>query len=646
MMARRQCAAVACAAFALAGAVAFARGPVTERAEFAGEALPAGWSIESGRFASPAYAGAVQRVALEYAAAPGEGSGAVAVYAIDHMEGGEWKIADLNVRTSGAALDFPEGSDYRAFRVECSGAALSSFSVTWFDNRLDSPENVHVTGFGYSYLNLAWDAVEDAAGYQVTVWTNRVVGSCDGTVGWAETWAGLKTSTGSALLVNNKNTSDSKADHPDEWVELEDVYLSQNPAHVKLGTATSKIGWMTVPAHGRGDGMHLRFKAARFDGRDDGPNLAVDFVSSDGAQTNREVFVLSVEEKTFHKSLADLQDGWKIVLASVPKEGTAQTKDCRVDLGEVAYVQGYTPGEVQMEVLGSVRVGGGTTTARVSALPSVKVNASVTAVGSGDFADSPPSEAVSVDLSNAPRIAVLLSDIQREGGYEESFDPFANLPSSDSPWLNFVTLPYWQARNGEAEVDRITTASGTGAKSGGLYAYHGPAGSDATSYSLAAVANTSNRMKFGFAVTNDTDRIFESVTLRFTARQWTFNNKRTAAQSQRFSYCLTNEVAAVSAAGEWVEVDALRFDALAPGEGNSLEAAGDAADPATGSMARTMEATLEGVRLLPGKVLIFRWVPDAVANGEALGVDDVSLTCVARPIGTVLLFANLSTLHP
>ncbi|MBQ1819893.1 MAG: hypothetical protein II120_06790 [Bacteroidales bacterium] len=103
---------------------------------------------------------------------------------------------------------------------------------------------------------------------------------------------------------------------------------------------------------------------------------------------------------------------------------------------------------------------------------------------------------------------------------------------------------------------------------------------------------------------------------------------------------------AVSAAGEWVEVDALRFDALAPGEGNSLEAAGDAADPATGSMARTMEATLEGVRLLPGKVLIFRWVPDAVANGEALGVDDVSLTCVARPIGTVLFFANLSTLHP
>ena len=638
MKVRRQCAAVGYAAFALAGAVAFARGPVTERVEFAGDLLPAGWSIESGRFASPAYAGAVQRVALEYAAAPGEGPGAVAVYAIDHAEGGEWKIADLSVRTSGAVLDFPEESDYRAFRIECSGAAPVSFAATWFDSRLDSPANVHVTGFGYSYLNLAWDAVEDAAGYQVTVWTNKVIGRCDGTAGWTETWAGLKTSTGSASFANNKDTSDSKADHPDEWVEFEDVYLSKNPAHVRLGTSTSKIGWMTVPAHGRGEGMHLRVKAARFDGRDDGQNLAVDFVSADGAQTNREVFALSVEEKVFHKSLVQLQEGWKIVVASVPKEGAAQTKDCRVDLGEVAYVEGYAPGEVQREVLGSVRVGGGTTTARVSALPSVEVNASVTAVGSGDFSDSPPSEAVSVDLSNAPRVAVLMSEILREGGYEESFNPIANL--LDITWRSFVTLPYWQARNGDAEVDKITTASGSGAKSGGLYAYHGPSGSDATSYSLAAVANTSNRMKFGFAVTNDTDRIFDSVTLRFTARQWTFNNKRTAAQSLRFSYCLTNEVAAVSDAGEWVEVDALRFDALAPGDGNSLEAAGDAADPATGSMTRTIEATLEGVRLLPGKVLIFRWVPDAVANGEALGVDDVSLTCEARPAGTVLLFAK------
>ena len=105
-------------------------------------------------------------------------------------------------------------------------------------------------------------------------------------------------------------------------------------------------------------------------------------------------------------------------------------------------------------------------------------------------------------------------------------------------------------------------------------------------------------------------------------------------------------VAAVSDAGEWVEVEALRFDALAPGDGNSFDAAGDAADSATGSMTRTMEATLDGVRLLPGKVLIFRWAPDAVAGGEALGVDDVSLSCAARPIGTVLFFANLSTLQP
>ncbi len=636
--------AAAGAAFALAGAAAFARGPVTERAVFAGEALPAGWSIEAGRVASPFYAGAVRRVELEYAAAPGEGAGTVALYAVDHAEGGEWKVADLNVRTSGAALDFPEGSDYRAFRIACDGAALASFAATWMDSRLDVPQNVRVTGFGGSYVNVAWNPVEDAGGYLVTVWTNNVVGGCEGTAAWAETWAGLKTSTGSALLANNMDAADSRADHPSEWGELEDVYLSKTAAHVRLGTATGKIGWMTVPAHGRGAGAHLRFKAARFDGRDDGQNLAVDFVSADGAQTNREVFVLSVAEKTFHRSLADLPEGWKIVLASVPKDGTAKDKDCRVDLGEVAYVQGYEPGEVQMEVLGTASTGSGATAAKVGGLPGVEVNVGVKAVGVDDAADSAMSEAVCVDLANAPCIAVPASEILQEGGYEETFDPLSGL--LDNSWRNFVTLPYWQARNGEAEVERITSASGTGAKSGGLYAYHGPAAGDATSYSLAAVANTSNRMKFGFAVTNDTERIFDGVTLRFTARQWTFTGKRTAAQSLRFSYCLTNEVAAVSDAGEWVEVNALKFDALAPGEGNAFGAAGEAADPATGSMARTLEATLDGVRLLPGKVLIFRWVPDAVANGEALGVDDVSLTCAARPIGTVLLFAKAAAYKP
>ena len=638
--------AFACFVFALAG-VAVAGELVTERAEFTGASLPSGWSIENGAYASPFYSFAIRRVELGYAALPGEGAGTVAVYAIDHAEGGEWKVAELSVRTSGSALDFPEGSDYRAFRVMCDGASLASFAVTWLDNRLDAPGNVRVTGFGYSYVNVAWDSVEDASGYQVTVWTNKVVGRCEGTVGWTETWAGLKTSTGFASLANNMNASDSRADHPDEWTEFEEVYLSKNPAHVRLGTtSTSKIGWMTVPAHGRGEGMHLRFKAARFDGRDDGQNLAVDFVSADGSQTNREVFALSIDEKVFYKSLVELQEGWKIVLASVPKEGSAQTKDCRVDLGEIAYVEGYAPGEVQMEVLGTTRVGSGETSARVSALPSVEVNVGVMAIGAGSVGDSVLSESVLVDLANAPRYAVLASEILREGGYEESFDPFAILPPSDSSWRNFVTLPYWQARNGEAEVEKITVASGMGSKSGGLYAYHGPAGSDASSYSLAAVANTSNRMVFGLAVTNDTDRILDGFTVRFTARQWTFNNKRTAAQSLRFSYCVTNEVAAVSDAGEWVEVEALRFDALAPGDGNSFDAAGDAADSATGSMTRTMEATLDGVRLLPGKVLIFRWAPDAVAGGEALGVDDVSLSCAARPIGTVLFFANLSTLQP
>jgi hypothetical protein len=618
-----------------------ARGPVTERAEFSGEALPAGWRIESGRFASPGYPGAVRRVALEYAARPEEGAGVVAVYAVDHSEGGEWKVADLDVRTNGAALDFPESSNYRSFLVECDGAALRSFAATWVDGRLDAPLNVRVAGFGHSHVDVAWDPVEDAAGYQVTVWTNMTTGSCGGTVEWAETWAGLKTSaSGSASLENNKDVAGSRADHPDEWTDMEDAYLSRTPAHVKLGTSTGKAGWLVVPAHGRGEGLHLRFSAARFDGKDDGQNLAVDFVSTDGTQTNREVFALSVYEKVFHRSLAGLEAGWKVVLAGVPREGAAREKDCRVDLGEVAYVRGYAPGDVQRVVLGTARVDGGTTAATVGGLPGVKVEVGVTAIGSGEAEDSALSGAVAADLSAAPRPAVPAGEMLPEGGYVETFASLGALPAS-SAWRNFVTLPYWQAVNGGADVERISAASGMAGKSGGLYVYHGTNRSETAGLSLAAVANTSNGISFGFAVTNDTCRIFDGLSLRFTARQWTFNGDRKAAQSLRLAYCATNEVVSLGAVGDWVEVDSVRFDALAPGAGNALAAGAARADFATGSVKETMVAALEGVRLMPGKVLVFRWTPDAVAGGEVLGVDDVSFAYTARPIGTVLLFAGM-----
>ena len=186
---------------------------------------------------------------------------------------------------------------------------------------------------------------------------------------------------------------------------------------------------------------------------------------------------------------------------------------------------------------------------------------------------------------------------------------------------------------------------GKSGKTSGLYAYHGTNQNDTASYSLAVVANSSNKMKFGFAVTNDMEGFaLSNFAVSFTARQWTFTSDRKVAQSLHFEYLVTNEVGTVSAPGNcWHEVEALRFDATGPGEGtNSLAAAASVgkADWATGSAFANLEAVLGGVVLHSGEVLMLRWSPDPVSNGEVLGVDDVSISCSATNLGTTMRFVK------
>ena len=144
-------------------------------------------------------------------------------------------------------------------------------------------------------------------------------------------------------------------------------------------------------------------------------------------------------------------------------------------------------------------------------------------------------------------------------------------------------------------------------------------------------------MTFGFAVTNDTDKLLTNFQLSFTARQWTFTSSRTVPQSLHFEYLVTNKLVAVSDAGDWDEVDALQFDAVASLQ--EAEASGRA-DYATGSAFANLTATLTDRKLHPGEVLMLRWWSDPVANGEALGVDDVGLTCFAMSLGTTMRFVK------
>ena len=219
-------------------------------------------------------------------------------------------------------------------------------------------------------------------------------------------------------------------------------------------------------------------------------------------------------------------------------------------------------------------------------------------------------------------------------GYVEHFHSLTNLATEDE-WADFATVPFWQARNGANAVGKISVAKGTGntilnAKTGGLYAYRSSTASDLESYSLAAVANGGNKMAFGFAVENDTDATLSNFSLSFRARQWSFTSGR-GEQSLHVECLVTNSVIAVTDEGGWQEVDALKFDAVA-----TFADGGDHADDATKSVYSDLSSALGSVALRKGEILMLRWRPDGVPKGDALGVDDVVLTCAEPSSSTGL----------
>ena len=629
----------------VANGIAFANGPVAVESLFEGGELPEGWRGGESDILSPTYSNYVSHISLAYGEERTGAFGTLALFAIDYASQSESKIADLNTFTSAAQFDFPVGTDFRAFRIVTNGVALASFTVVWMDTRLAAPTNIAIANNTGSSFDISWSPVENAAGYCISVWTNMTVGASAGTTNWIETFTQMKTSTGTAAFGNNKNTNDSKADHPDEWTEFDEVYLSKNAGHIRLGKQAT-IGRLTVPSYETGVNSFLRVVASRYDGNNRGQNLAIDFISPDGTQTNRNIHVLTVTDNAYYQSLADLPQGWKIVLTvAAPDNGS----DFRVDLGSIAYIDGYDPGDEECDVFRTVNLDGGRTSIAINDLPPVAVNVSVQALAANAAESSEGSDAVTVDLAHpppVPQLAVSGASVA-EHGYSENFDALNGLGTT-ADWTDGLTLPCWQARKGEVLVDKISTSHGMGGKSGktsGLYAYHGTNQNDTASYSLAVVANSSKKMKFCLAVTNDMEGFaLSNFAVSFTARQWTFTSDRKVAQSLHFEYLVTNEVGAVSAPSNcWHEVEALRFDATGPGEGtNSLAAAASVgkADWATGSAFANLEAVLEGVLLHSGEVLMLRWRPDPVSNGEVLGVDDVSITCSATSLGTTMRFVK------
>ena len=609
--------------------VALAQGLVTESVDFGGTCLPGGWGAETGALVSPIYSKAVTHVTLTYGAAMVGELGTLSVYAAG------LKIADLNTRSEGASFDFPVDSDLHSFRVVTNGASLFSFSASWPDSRLAAPANVVATGNTGSSFYLSWDAVASATGYRVSIWTNVVTDASEGTTQWIEGFSNSGATTGSSAAFDGASHTDNGTHG---WT-CDRVYRSLLHGAIRVGSS-SAAGWIATPPFESayfGDSVALRICACATNSSES-VRMSVAIVS--GAVTN-DLGVVDVaagpDPSCRYVPIAGVGVGDVVVVHSPVSTKTSERPVLLLD--EIAIVSGYSAGTQTPVVFREETVGADVTSVSIHDLPPCAVSVGVQALAASAQDNSESSATIVVDLANPPPVPVLSVSgdiVCSESGYVENFDVFDGLAPS-SVWIDGVTLPYWQCRRGCAEVAMITIKSGMGNKNVGLYDFHGTNKHYTAGHSLAIVSKTNNRMYMGFAVTNNMDVTLSEFSLSYTARQWTFSHDRVAPQSLYLEYLVTNHVVSVSDDGAWIEVTPLKFNA----EGSLAEAElKDKADYATGSAFAMLSAELGGVSIKAGEVLMLRWTSDPIANGEALGVSDVSLRCVAPANGMVMQFVQ------
>ena len=587
-----------------------------ESADFAAGTGTNGWTVSNGVYASPLYSNAVDRISLSYASSVV--TDVATVYATA-SGGAEAQIATLSAASSAAAIDFPDTTDFRSFRVATAGGmALKSFSALVSDPHLASPAGVaisnNVTGTSF---DASWGAVEGALGYKVYVWTNVIAGASEGTAVWSETFPGVP-----GVNVNNNTTEFLPEEASNAGWTRENVFATVSPGVVRIGSS-SKAGWLASPALPgfEESSLALRFTASRYN-KDTGVAMPISIVR--GTTTNDFASVsLTTNSAVYSQPLPALAAGDRIVFHS-----TTNKLDGRVALDDVAIVQGATEGHEEPVYIVDGRDVGGATECELTGLPSEPVLFAVEAYGRRGAA-SAKSEPVEVDLANPERVAVLNACLMSSLSgriYLQGFDPLAGITSTtgDKDWLNGITLLYWQAYRRNVAVGSFKWNGGA-ANSGGLYALavnQGDAGR-----ALGGYSTKSDEMVFGMAFTNDTDNVYALSSVSYSAQQWGFKN--TARQTISVSAAVVDSLVWMNAyGGEWTEISSAQSVVYGTDDPHDTPEALEVT-PGEGAV----------IHLEPGQVLMLRWRIHSLSSGTPgmLGIDDVEVRFeVVRDRGTIL----------
>ncbi len=591
----------------------FASKPVTETANFTDALVPEGWTVADGVYVSPEYSNSVSHIALSYAATRTEQAGEAQLFATRHAGGTETQIATVNTFATGVAFDFPETAGCRRFRIVTDGLAIGSFSATWLDTRLDAPANTVASAVSSDTIEVSWNAVDGAAGYHVSVWTNAVVGTTAGTVVWEDALPGATNAPNSTKLTDQKfNACFAKTG----WIRSAGAsgYPTGVDGTLRIGTQ-SDSGWLqTPPISTSGDGIAVCFSAWAEESNTKSMAMSIERISGDEVVSVGKVD-LSTDTHEFVVSVPGWNSGDSIRFNSLAS-GNRKTV-----LGGFAVLSGYSAGVSTPDVFKTVDVDDGVS-CMIDGLPdSTVVNVGVQAVD-GDGVLSDMTEGVTVDLSkvavlNACPLSSLVGNV-----YTQNFDTVARVTSEtgDKDFYNGITIPYWQAWQDGGPAAKIAFYSG-GNQTGAKFVALATNVSDKVR-AFGARTRQGTTMTWGIAFTNDTDAVMILERVSYAAQQWGFAN--TAEQSLVCSYLTTNQlVRTVDVVDGWTECCDTAARCL-KGEEHDMPVA-----------TAVEEMPAEECRIAPGMVVVLRWKlePPSSGNSALMAIDDLSITfqSVARP---------------
>ena len=602
-----------------------ASGVTTQTADFTGAEPPAGWTVANGEYRSPEYAGAVDKIVLCYAGA--DASASATVHAFPANEAGV-SVATFTAASSGASFDFPESTAFRSFRIAAAnGLALSSFTAYVASDSLEVPSGVsisnNVTGTSF---DAAWNAVGDATGYRVYVWTNAVAGASAGTTVWSETMPGATNAASSTKLTDAK--FNACFEHAG-WTRSDKAgYPTGEDGTIRIGTSGDN-GWIQTPAilHAA-DGMAVRFQAKANATNTKSMELAVERVSGETV-TLAGVATLTTAMQEFTVALPDWTNGDCIRFNSLTNG------DRRTIIGTVAVVAGESAGHSEpMYIVNGLDVGAATAYS-FSGLPSIPVFFAVEAYGRRGVS-SEKTEAVVVDLANPDPVPVLnactLSSLVGNT-YHQDFNGTAALTSSsgDKDLLNGTTILYWQWFKNALAAGTIKWNAGSGT-TGGIFAL--ATNQNEAVRAVGAYSTKDNEFSFGIAFTNDTGKAMKLVSLAYLAQQWGFAN--TTNQTLSVSAKVVDGLGWISAYVDgWTELASTESVVYGAGEPHDT--------PDSKSVAVSPSG---GISIASGHVLMLKWTIHSLNGGKPgmMGIDDVTVTFEGAPGLTVILAERTRTL--